>query len=146
MKNRILFSLVVTVFLGVASANAGLGDWFYGESWQFMQSVGGIDVGIPTRNPDGRVSLPVRCDVSGVTTITQKPTTVNSAFAVKIIKKKVDERNIYISVKTGLVSKNETCLCSCIDLGDIPAGDYQVFYRGSDREKHPLGSITVPSK
>lgn len=146
MKNRIVLVLVATVLLGGGSAIAGLGDWFYGESWKFMEAVGGVTIGAPSRNPQGSVYLPVRCDVSGLTEITKKPTTINSALSVKSIDKKIEYEKIIISVKTGLVSKNETSICTVADLGDIPAGNYEVFYQGSDREMHPLGSVIVPSK
>jgi len=111
-----------------------------------MEAVGGVAIGAPLRNPQGSVFLPVRCDVSGLTEITKKPTTINSALSVKNIDKKMEDKNIIISVKTGLASKNETCNCTDADLGDIPAGNYEVFYQGSDREMHPLGSVIVPSK
>jgi len=140
---RMLAFATIVVLCG-ERANAGLGDWFYGESWKFMEAVGGVAIESPVRNPQGKVYLPVRCNVAGIQTITKKPTTMNSALAVKSIGKKIDEKKIYISIHTGLVSKNELCACSGVDLGDIPAGDYEVFYRGSDHEKYPLGSITVP--
>lgn len=145
MKNRILLALVAALFLGGGSASAGQGDWFYGESWKFMEAVGGIAIGQPSRNAPS-VYLPVRCDVSGLTEITKKPTTINSALSVKSIKAKIEEQKIYISVKTGLVAKNETCMCSGVDLGDIPAGNYEVLYYGSAREEHSLGSVIVPPK
>jgi hypothetical protein len=143
MKNRILLVLIATVLLGGGVANAGLSDWIYGESWKFMEAVGGVAIGQPSRKPQ-IVYLPVRCDVSGLTEITKKPTTINSALSVKSIKTKIEEQKIYISVKTGLVSKDETCMCSGVDLGDIPAGNYEVIYYGSDREEHSLGFVIVP--
>jgi len=145
MKNPILLALVAVIFLAGGNARAGLGDWFYGESWKFMEAVGGIAIGQPSRKLQS-VYLPVQCDVSGLTEITKKPTTINSALFVKIIKTKIEEQKIYISVKTGLVSKNETCMCSGVDLGDIPAGNYEVIYYGSVREQHSLGSVIVPPK
>ena len=145
MKIWIMLAFVAVVVLCGGSANAGLGDWFYGESWQFMEAVGGVAIESPARNPlDKKVYLPVLCDISGIQTITKKPTTMNSALTVNSIDKKIDGRNIYISIHTGLVSNNESAACSGVDLGDIPAGDYEVFYRGSDRAKYPLGSVTVP--
>jgi hypothetical protein len=146
MKNRILIALVTAILVCGGSANAGLGYWYYGESWKFMESVGGVAIGSPSRNQQGNVYLPVRCDVSGLTEITKKPTAINSALTVNSIKKKVKEQKIYISVKTGLTSKNDSCMCSGVDLGDIPAGKYDVFYYGSDREEHSLGSFTVLPK
>lgn len=145
MKNLILLALVAAIFLGGGSAIAGLGDWIYGESWKFMEAVGGVVIGQPSRKPQS-VYLPVRCDVSGLTEITKKPTTINSALSVKTINTKIEEQKIYISVKTGLVSKNVTCMCSGVDLGDIPAGNYEVVYYGSDREQHSLGFVIVPPK
>lgn len=111
-----------------------------------MESVGGIAIDEPIRKQDGTVTLPVKCDVSGLTTITKKPTMINSALVVAGIDKKIEEKQILISVNTGLASKNTMCTCSGIDLGNIPSGDYQVFYRGSDRDKHLLGKVTVPTK
>jgi hypothetical protein len=137
-------AFAVIVVLSAGSANAGLGDWFYGESWQFMEAVGGVAIESPVRNPQGKVYLPVLCNVAGIQTITKKTTTMNSALTIQSIDKKIDEKTIYISIHTGLASKNESSACSGVDLGDIPAGEYEVFYRGSDREKYPLGSVTVP--
>jgi len=144
MKKRIQLALVATILLSGLSANAGLGDWLYGESWQFMEAAGGVAIGSPTRNPQGSVYLPVRCDVSGLTTITKKPTAMNSALSIKSIKGKIDEQKIYISVKTGVISQGETCTCSGVDLGNIPAGNYEVVYYGSDKGEQPLGAVTVP--
>jgi hypothetical protein len=146
MKLRVLLNVTVVVFLGSGLANAGLYDWFYGQSWEFMESVGGVAVDTPSKNSLGAVYLPVICDVSGLTTITKKPTQISSVLVVTKINKKVEDKQIRISVDTGLASNNNSCVCSGVDLGDIPSGDYQVFYYGSDREDHLLGKVTVPEK
>lgn len=145
MKNRIVLALVATLLLNGGSATIGFGDWVHCESWKFMEAVGGVAIGQPSRKLQS-VYLPVRCDVSGLTEITKKPTTINSALSVKSIKTKIEEQKIYISVKTGLVSKNEMCMCSGVELGDIPTGNYEVIYYGSDQEQHSLGSVIVPPK
>jgi hypothetical protein len=49
-------------------ASAGISDWFYGESWEFIDSVGGIAISDPVQNANGTVTLPLRCGVSGLTT------------------------------------------------------------------------------
>jgi len=139
--------VVVAIMLGTGmAATADLGDWYYGESWAFMEAIGGISVDTPTRDLRGSVILPVHCNVSGLQAITQEPTQVNSALVVQSIETRVVETTIYLSVHTGLVSKGGTCRCTAVDLGDIPAGSYVVVYHGSDREKHALGSVDVPSK
>jgi len=145
MKFRFLIA-VALVFVTNGIACAGISDWIYGQSWEFMVSVGGIKVDEPIRKSDGTAYLPVRCDVSGLTTITNKPTMINSALVVTGIDKKIEDKQILISVNTGLASKNSTCACSGIELGNISSGDYQVYYYGSDREKHLLGNVTVPAK
>lgn len=145
MKIRLFLVAAIIVFLANGFANAGrLSDWFYGQSWEFMETVGGVAIGTPSRNPKGTVYLPVLCDVSGLTTITQKPTKMYSALVVAGINEKIEGKQIYISVGTGLASKNATCTCSGVDLGDVTAGDYQVFYFGSDGQKHSLGTVNVP--
>jgi len=147
MKTR-LSIVVITIMLctGATIAKAGHGDWLYGESWMFMVAVGGIAVDTPVRDKQGAVILPVRCNVSGLEAITKKPTQLNSALVVKNIEARVVKTTIYLSVFTGIASKGATCRCSGVDLGDIPAGRYDVVYYGSDREKHGLGSIGVPAK
>lgn len=145
MKFRFLLAAAF-VFITGSCACAGVSDWIYGRSWEFMASVGGVAVDEPIRNPDGSVTLPVKCDVSGLTTITKKPTMINSALVVTGIDKDVEERQILISVHTGLASKNTTSVCSAVGLGNIPPGEYQVYYYGSDRKKHPIGKVAVATK
>ena len=147
MKLRFFLPGVIIVFIASGCTKGDISDWFYGRSWEFIESVGGIAIGTPSRNLRGSVYLPVNCDVSGLTTITKKPTMINSALVVKGIDKKIADKYILISVDSGLASViSKTCTCSGVDLGDIPNGDYQVFYYGSDREKHFLGKVAVPPK
>ena len=143
IKITIIISAVLALFLA-GFASAGISDWLYGESWEFMESVGGVKIDEPVRQAVGTVYLPVRCDVSGLTEITRKPTLINSALVVTGIDNKIKENQIWISVKTGLTTKNSTCVCPGINLGNIPSGEYEVFYYGSDRQKHSLGTAIVP--
>lgn len=129
-----------------AAAHAGLLNWFYGQSWDFMESVGGVAIGDANRTPKGTVFLPIKCDVSGLTNVTKKPNLMNSALVVDKISMKVHEREILISVDTGLAKSKSKCTCEGVDLGDVPAGRYDVFYYGSDREKHLVGTAIVPQK
>lgn len=140
------FLLLVVFILSIESgfANAGASDWFYGRSWEFIESVGGIAINTPSRVRNCAVFLPVTCDVSGLKSVTKKPTSMNSSLVVTDIDKKIEGNEILLSVKTGLASKLKTSACSGVELGDIPAGDYQVFYLGPDRQKHSLGKVIVP--
>jgi hypothetical protein len=125
-------------------AQAGFLDWFYGESWNFMEAVGGISIGTAYRTSQGTVYLPINCDVSGLTEITKKPTLINSAIVVDALTAKVRKNEIMISVETGLAKSNSKCTCDGVDLGDVPAGQYEVLYYSSDREKHKIGTAIVP--
>jgi hypothetical protein len=69
---------------------------------------------------------------------------MNSALVVDNISVKVHEREILISVNTGLAKSKLKTTCDGVDLGDVPAGRYDVYYFGSDREKHLIGTAIVP--
>ena len=47
-------------------------------TWNFVQAVGGIKVGDPQSVTNGEWAVPVECDVSGLTAVTTKPTTLNN--------------------------------------------------------------------
>jgi len=145
MISRILLNAALIMSVAGGSAAAGPSDIFHGQPWEFMESVGGVAIGTPSRTPLGTTFLPVICDVSGLTTITQIPTAINSALVVAGIDAKVDGRQILITVGTGLPSETTTSSCSGVDLGEIPAGDYQVFYYNTGQDKHLLGEMIVPS-
>jgi len=68
---RVTFSLTFAAFL-VAGCTSERRDWV------FVQSVGGIAVGNPHRTPSG-VMLPVFVDVSGLRTITTKPSSTQGS-------------------------------------------------------------------
>jgi len=145
MPMKPLVIAAVTVLLAGGTASVGAADIFYGQPWKFMETVGGIAIGTPSRTPQGTVYLPVLCDVSGLTAITKKPASINSALVVTGIDSRIEGRNILITVGTGLPSETTTSNCTGVDLGDIPAGDYQVFYYNSENDRHLLGEVNVPS-
>jgi hypothetical protein len=51
-------------------------------TWEFMQSVGGIAIGQPEKIDDSAWVLPIRCDVSGLTTVTREPKVMHSGVVV----------------------------------------------------------------
>lgn len=112
-------------------------------SWDFMKSAGGIKIGTPVRKTANTVSLPIICDVSGLSAITQNPTTMNSALAVYKIDVEVEKNKILISVVTGLISQKHNNICQPTTLYNIPSGKYDVFYYDAHR-KYSLGSTLIP--
>ena len=144
MKSKLALQVLTFVVLPVA-ATAGLAEWWHGQSWEFVQSVGGISAGVPTRDSSGDVSLPINCDVSGSSTITHKPTTMNSALAVKKVRARVKDRTITLSLFTAVYASSfPSALCGHANIGDLPPGSYAVVYRGADKSPHQLGSVVVP--
>jgi hypothetical protein len=146
MKSKLASVAVALVLVTFPiSASAGLGEWWYGESWQFVQSVGGISAGVPVRDSTGAVSLPVNCDVSGTSTVTIEPTVLNSALAVKKVRARSEGRTITLSLFTTVSSSSSpSAQCSAATLGDILPGVYAVDYRGADKSNHPVGTVVVP--
>jgi hypothetical protein len=143
MDKRILLLAVVLCLQAVGNAYTQL-DIRPGNSWEFIQSVGGIKVGTPTRGDNDQVFLPVLCDVSGLTEITCKPTKVNSALHVQLLTAWVKANQIQITLRSGLVGDEGSPRCGSVQLGALDSGDYDVYYVGSDKEQHFLSRIKVP--
>jgi len=99
------------------------------EAWSFVRSVGGIAVEEP-RQIEGSWSLPIRANVSGLETITEKPTALNSALGCKATHAAVERNNIYLTLETSLPTKKINATCPAASLGRIAPGTYTVFYRG----------------
>ena len=112
------------------------------EGWQFVHSVGGIAVGKPELQPSGW-SLPVRADVSGLTAITSKPSTLNSALVCERTDAAVERLNIYLTIVSGLVRSGYTSLCPPANLGILSPGKYRVFYRGPCEPPVELSEVSV---
>ena|SRR5215470_9283391 len=126
---------------GARAGDAGIREWWFGQPWSFVQSVGGIRIGAATRMPDERVQLSVECDVSGARSITGAPHTMNSAIGVSKVLAAVDGRRIAISIRTGV---GESSGCPPLVLSGLDPGAYVIVYSGADRELHELGKVEVP--
>lgn len=112
------------------------------ESWQFVQSVGGIAIDAPKKELAGWV-IPVRADVSGLSTITVKPTLLNSALICVRTEAAIEGQAIYITVVTGLVRSGLSPLCPPAQLGKISTGKYRVLYRGPDEKPIELSEVKI---
>ena len=92
-----------------------------------MQRVGGLAVHAERRH--GRdVHLSVRCDVSGLHTITVKPTALNSGLVVEGVRVTRQDRAMYLVVRTALQAEGRSSTCGPVDLANVPSGKYTVFY------------------
>jgi hypothetical protein len=112
------------------------------ESWGFVQSIGGIVVEAPVHTKDGWV-LPVQANVSGLETITQKPTILNSALICKRTEVRIEKNNIYLTLVTGITHKGGSPRCPHAELGNIASGKYRVFYRGPGESPFSLREVEI---
>jgi hypothetical protein len=113
------------------------------RTWDFMQSVGGIALDTPVAR-GGRWSLPLRCDVSGLTAVTVKPTLVNSALVWADTRAQVTDHDILITIETGPIRlSGETTACGDAELGKVKKGKYTVYYRDPDGSRHLLGRVDL---
>jgi len=115
------------------SAITGCATSFH-ATWAFIQTVGGIKVGdaYPATNKTWTVA--VECDVSGLTTITTKPTTMNSALVVKDVRCEVQQHQLRIWVVTCVATgrTNQPHWAKDMKLNGIEPGQYQVMYLNPD--------------
>lgn len=110
--------------------------------WPFIQSVGGIRVGTPKSQGSGRWLLAVVCDVSGLTTITQKPTSINSGLVVTKVLHRISASELRISVAMNArFSGSRTSRCGDIDVTGASEGHYEVFYEEPNKTLHAIGTV-----
>ena len=115
------------------------------RDWQFVQSVGGIALGTPTRDSHGHVLLPIRCDVSGTQTVTVRPTAFSSILVCEPPLIQVRATTVFLTIRTTVASNhNSDARCPTVDLGAFSAGEYSVTYLSPDGSQHPIGSIQIP--
>src|SRR6266446_7048142 len=97
------------------------------RDWKWMEAVGGVRID-PPYEAGGKLMLPVACDVSGLQTITRKPTAMNSALIVHKISVEREGEALFLQVHTTLTDKKRNALCQPVELRDLPPGEYTVFY------------------
>lgn len=141
MKRPLSILLITPLLVGCASCASLLTS--RGQSWDMIQSVGGLRVDDPTRQPDGTTFLPVVCNVSGLDAITVKPTTINSALVVKKTTARFRKNRIQIQIVTCVVDNKHTPTSKGVDLGTPLSGIYQVEYLNPDGSTIPLKRIEI---
>ena len=112
--------------------------------WNFIQDVGGLEVSEPEYISGEGWYLPVRCDVSGLQSITAKPKLVNSGLAVKEVKARVKDNRIQIWVVYCLVSNDSpSCISKGVFIKDIKEGSYKVEYLNNDGSVVPIRGVEL---
>lgn len=124
MTRNLSSLFILTIFLNSCSV-------FFGQErdWQFITSVGGIKIDDPYPTKEGWF-LPIQCDVSGLSKITNEPTTMNSALKCVRVKFLQKDSSVFIAIYTGSIgSKNKTCRCEGVNVGPLKKGEYSVYYK-----------------
>ncbi len=141
---KTLLTLIIALPFSTC-ASAGIVGLLTSETrgWQFIQQTGGMRIGVPIEK-DGKKMLPIEYDVSGLTTVTCKPTTMNSGLAVRRIQAATKDGKIVIRVVTQVVEKTSISGPKHLsDLSGIPRGSYDVYYEIAGDPEKRLGRIEI---
>jgi hypothetical protein len=113
------------------------------QDWNFIQKVGGIEVGELQAIPNGAYFLPMNVDVSGLT-VKNKPKIVNSGLAIRSIQADVKGNDILIWVQTCLVSgAYQSAISKGIMIGKLINGKYRVQYLNNDGSTQYIRMVTA---
>ena len=112
------------------------------QGWSFVQSVGGIRIEAPVKVA-GVWTLPLTTNVSGLETVTNSPTVLNSGLVCKATHAVVEGFNIYISIVTDYAGEGKSAVCSSAKLGALLPGEYTIFYRLTNENPVYLGKVAV---
>jgi hypothetical protein len=142
MMSRNLARILLSPLLAGCPSGAGLLT-SQGQSWGAMQSVGGLRIDAPVVEADGSTYLPLLCDVSGLQTITVKPTAMNSSQVVRQIVVQRRKEKIQLQVVTGIADNQRASVARGVSLGRVPEGVYQLEYVNPDGSTVMLKEIKI---
>jgi hypothetical protein len=107
-----------------------------------MRSVGGLRVGEPVR-VNGLWRLPVRSNVAGIETFTNRPTLQNPFLKCSAVSAMIEGRSIYLTIETAVKRSGGSARCAPALLGHVPPGSYTVFYRSPDEPTVRLREVRI---
>ena len=113
-------------------------------NWAFIQQVGGIKIKKPLLTEDG-LYLPIFCNVSGLDSITVRPTILNSGLICANSEVSVSENKIYITIVTGLIHFNKGYRKSrAAYIGnELRSGHYFVYYKDETNDINLIGEFNL---
>ena len=112
------------------------------QPWSFVQAVGGLTVEAPRRT-NGGIELPMHVDVSGLTTVTHRPTTINSGLICTATRVKVVAQTMHLTIETGPPRLGGSGVCPPAQLGVVPPGVYTVYYGTATNDSTLIGRVTI---
>jgi len=135
-----LFFLAIILCTASSAIAALLGEE---RDWEFIQSVGGIEIGEPMFINDNW-QLPIKCNVSGLKAITVKPTTLNSGLVWADTEVRFKDTEIHISIETALTGmSSKTASCGPAELGKLKSGVYIIKYLSPDMSTNYIGEVNI---
>jgi hypothetical protein len=135
-----LFFLTITLCSTSSAIAALLGEE---RDWEFIQSVGGIAIGTPTLI-NHEWLLPIECNVSGLKTITVKPTMLNSGLVWADTEVRIKDSEIHISIETALTGMGgKSSSCGPAELGTLKSGKYIIKYLSPDMSTNYIGEVDI---
>lgn len=138
MKKCVLVLLLGTVCIACSLSEQP-------ANWQFLQSVGGIAVGMPVKTGE-LWRLPFQVDISGLTTVTTTPSTLNSGLACQRVSAVVEGESIYLTIFVTSAGSGRTAQCGHAVIGSAVEGRRKVFYRANDEDINLIGEVEFASK
>lgn len=131
---RRLFCIALALLASAAAAQQ--------QPWSFVQAAGGLRLGKPIPRPAGW-ALPVDADVSGLRTITTKPTMVNLALVCSETQVTLEGQALYITLVTRSAGPAGESRCPPVFISNSLAGQYTVFYRYGGQTPVRLGDVVL---
>jgi hypothetical protein len=128
--------LALCALLGVGAARADP------QGWSFIRSVGGLRVREPVR-VNGLWRLPVRANVAGIESFTNRPTAQNPLLKCSSVLATIEGRGIYLTVDTAVQRSGGSARCAAAFLGHAPPGTYTVFYRSPEEPTIRLREVRI---
>ena len=125
---------LVTAFVLTTTTHAGIVGLFTAKTrnWTFIEETGGIHLGAPVAK-EGKRMLPVEYWPEG-----------NSGLAVHKISLDRQDSQLVIRVVTQVVEKgSDTSRVHYVDLSEVPAGSYKVYYETAGDPGKLLGRIDI---
>jgi len=112
------------------------------QGWSFIRSVGGLRVGEPIR-VNGLWRLPVRANVAGIETFTNRPTLQNPFLKCSAVSAVIEGHGIFLTIETAVQRSGGSARCAPALLGHAPPGSYTVFYRSPDEPTVRLREVRI---
>jgi hypothetical protein len=112
------------------------------QPWAFVHAVGGLRVGEPARS-NGVWRLPVRANVSGIESFTNRPTLQNARLKCAAVLASVESHGIFITLDTTEQRSGGSARCRPAVLGHPPYGRYTVYYRSPEAAPVTLRTVEI---